>query len=331
VLAMDAQSVSVAMCTFNGSRFLPEQLASIAAQSKTPYELVVCDDGSRDVTLEILRKFASSVKFPVRIVDNAGGQLGCTKNFERAIRLCEGTFISLADQDDIWLPQKLEVLSTTLSNNPAAGYCFSDADLIDENSRLLGKRMWATVGFSRGKLADFRGTAQVSTLLRRATVTGATMIFRAQLRGLFLPLSAYLVHDYWISTLSSGLGFPGVPVAQPLVQYRRHSGQQIGPPDGSLLRKLRRAWNRNLDAYRNPMLGLEELSARLHTARSMGFDFPEVHVQLVADSLAHATTRAQAHAERGTRRFIKVLPEVATGRYARYSNSWASVVEDLCF
>src|SRR5216683_3439034 len=114
------------MCTYNGARFLLHQLESIAAQTRLPNELVVCDDRSADESLEIVRSFAKRAPFPVRLEINEKN-LGSTKNFEKAIGLCQGEIIALADQDDVWKPRKLAVLEKTLEEHPEAGYVFSDA------------------------------------------------------------------------------------------------------------------------------------------------------------------------------------------------------------
>src|ERR687885_1327551 len=98
--------VSVAMCTYNGAAFLREQLQSLAAQARTPDELVVCDDASADATVRVVREFAAAAPFPVRLTVNERN-LGSTKNFERAISLCAGDLVALSDQDDLWLPAKL--------------------------------------------------------------------------------------------------------------------------------------------------------------------------------------------------------------------------------
>src|SRR6266567_6944512 len=111
---MSKSRISVAMCTYNGARFLREQLESIAAQSRLPDELVVCDDGSTDETVETIKAFVGRAPFAVRLEINSKN-LGSTKNFEKAIGLCEGEIIALADQDDVWKPQKLAVLEATLN------------------------------------------------------------------------------------------------------------------------------------------------------------------------------------------------------------------------
>jgi len=110
---MSKQFLSVAMCTYNGEQYLQEQLDSIIAQTRLPNEVVVCDDGSTDATLQILDEFQETAPFPVRIYRN-GTRLGPTKNFEKAIKLCSGNVIALSDQDDVWMPHKLERLEEVL-------------------------------------------------------------------------------------------------------------------------------------------------------------------------------------------------------------------------
>ena len=119
---------------------LPEQLASIAAQTRQPDELVVCDDGSSDATPQIVEDFASLVAFPVRFFRNPKN-LGSTKNFEQAIGLCTGDLIALCDQDDIWLPEKLARQAEMLERDASLGGVFSDAELVDDRSQPIGKRL----------------------------------------------------------------------------------------------------------------------------------------------------------------------------------------------
>src|SRR5256885_16928924 len=124
------------MCTFNGARFLGAQLASIATQERPPDELVVCDDGSSDGSVELVRAFALRASFSTRLVTN-DIKLGSTKNFEKAISLCQGAIIALADQDDVWYPNKLGRIEKAFLQSSQIVLAFSDADLIDDNSCLL--------------------------------------------------------------------------------------------------------------------------------------------------------------------------------------------------
>src|SRR6266550_1879624 len=129
------------MCTYNGSLYLREQLDSIMRQTRLPDELVICDDCSVDETRQIIEDFASVAPFPVHLHVNEQN-LGSTKNFEKAISLCEGDAIALADQDDVWNPFKLDRIETVLNSSPKVGLVFSDAEVVDEKLKPLGYNLW---------------------------------------------------------------------------------------------------------------------------------------------------------------------------------------------
>src|ERR1700723_2014959 len=137
--------ISVALCTYNGERFLRHQLESIQQQTRLPDELVVCDDRSTDQTFAIVREFAARVSFPIVIVQNPE-TLGSARNFEKAIRLCTGDLIALSDQDDLWYPNRLQRSEHEFIAHPQAGLVFSDADVIDEQNRPLGATLWQQLG-----------------------------------------------------------------------------------------------------------------------------------------------------------------------------------------
>ncbi len=99
-------------------RFVADQLRSIAAQTRPVDEVVVCDDGSTDGTVDAVAAFAAASPVPVRVVRNAR-QLGVTKNFEQAVGLCTGDVVLLCDQDDVWHPDKVAVLLDRLAGRPA--------------------------------------------------------------------------------------------------------------------------------------------------------------------------------------------------------------------
>ena len=102
---MQNKTISVAMCTYNGDKYLWEQLQSIASQTRFPHELVICDDRFTDSTTDIIRDFTGSAPFPVRLHINpanlGAAAKGITRNFEQASRLCTGDLIAFCDQDDV--------------------------------------------------------------------------------------------------------------------------------------------------------------------------------------------------------------------------------------
>ena len=220
-----AARVSVAMCTFNGGRYLQEQLESIALQTRLPCELVVCDDRSTDDTLSILKRFQSEAPFTVKVIQNSL-RMGSTRNFDQAIGLARGNFIALCDQDDRWAPTKLERLTSMLVEDPFLGGVFSDASLIDGDGRQTNLQLFARHKFTAAKQREFVGSP-TTTLLKHDIVTGATLMFRSAIRRYCSPIPASWVHDGWLAwmiALHSRLGL----IAEPLIDYRIHAAQQLG-------------------------------------------------------------------------------------------------------
>lgn len=217
--------ISVAMCTYNGERFVRAQLASIAKQTRLPDELVVCDDKSSDHTVAILHEFAHSVSFPVKIFENQRN-IGYAANFEAAIRRCDADLIALADQDDDWYPTRLERSELELNTHPKAGLVFSDADLIDEHDHLLGQTLWHRLGFLGKRKGDLQ-SGRFIVLAKHRFVTGATVMLRATLRDRCLPIGPGWIHDEWIVMIAAALSELR-PIEQPLIRYRIHASQQVG-------------------------------------------------------------------------------------------------------
>jgi glycosyltransferase involved in cell wall biosynthesis len=213
------------MCTYNGERFLREQLASIAQQTRLPDELVVCDDASTDQTAAIVREFAASATYPVRVFENERN-LGFASNFERAIGLCNGNLIALSDQDDIWYPNRLARCEQELVDHPEAGMVFSDADIIDEQNRRQSKTLWQRLGFA-GERERQLLDRQYTVLAKHRFVTGATMMFRAAMRNRCLPIPEGWIHDEWIALITAAF-FDLRPIREPLIRYRIHGSQQVG-------------------------------------------------------------------------------------------------------
>lgn len=321
---------SVAMCTYNGARFLGAQLASVAAQTRAPDELVVCDDRSADETARVVRDFAANAPFRVRLHVNEQN-LGSTKNFERAVSLCEGELIALSDQDDVWLPQKLARLEEEFARDASALVVFSDASIVDEESRPVGRGLWESVGVTREELARVEQGRGIGDLLRGATVTGATMALRASLRELALPFPTDLplIHDGWTTLLAACVG--GVrPVAERLVLYRRHGSQQVGPlarpeSDGGALARA--------NPYDSALAVARAALDRLADARARGLETTKS--ARAARSIEELEARIKHWEARRTlpharlRRAAPVLKELLALRYHRYANGLASAAKDL--
>jgi Glycosyl transferase family 2 len=221
-------AVSVVMCTCNGERFLREQLSSIADQTVPPMELVVCDDVSTDQTLSMLRDFAESAPFPIRIQCNSE-RLGSTRNFQQGILLARGEFLALCDQDDLWKPDRLERLVKVFADDSIGGI-FTDALLIDDTGRLLDGSLWSRGHLPPQQQQEFQRDP-VGLLLKQDVATGATMIFRRAVRDLYEEIPLEWVHDGWLTWMMT-LHADRVGRLELLTDcetiYRVHQGQQTG-------------------------------------------------------------------------------------------------------
>lgn len=333
--------LSVAMCTYNGARYVGEQLASMAAQTRTPGELVVCDDRSTDETVSIVEDFASRAPFPVRLHVNEEN-LGSTKNFERAVSLCEGEVIVLSDQDDVWVEGKLERMEAEFARSPRVGLVFTDAEVVDESLRPLGYTIWQSLGFDARKREAFGEGAAFESLLTQNVVTGAAMAFRSSFRGLVLPLHETivrrygmpewnLIHDGWIALLIAAAA-EVVPVAEPLLKYRQHPRQQLGINAPRLPVQMSVAgWRARADAqYKEYFANELELlgTVRERLAERCGeYDCAATLSELEA-RMSHLLARASLPSNR-LRRAPLVFREFLTMRYFRYSNGVSSAAKDI--
>lgn len=208
--------ISIALATYNGSRFLREQLDSIYSQTYKNIEVVACDDCSTDDTLSILKEYRQRRGLCYEINER---NLGFVRNFEKVLSRCNGEFIALADQDDIWLPEKLETELNGLGN---ASLVYSDAYLVDEAGRELPGSLIQTSGVRpvSGKNFEY--------FVCNTCITGCTTLFRRELLIQALPIPACeTYHDWWLAVVASCHG--GVRyLPERLVKYRQHGANDTG-------------------------------------------------------------------------------------------------------
>ena len=193
--------ISIAMATFNGERFLHEQIDSILAQTHQNFELVICDDCSTDGTVGILREYTAQDS-RIRVYVNEGN-LGFKKNFERAISLCKGEYIALSDQDDIWLPEHLERLLSIIG---------------DADGKPTGKMLNEVDGFN---FFD-AGKSLFRILFFTGPFQGASMLIKSVFVKRLLPFpEGVFAHDAWMAACSC-FGSGIVYTFDTITKYRQH-------------------------------------------------------------------------------------------------------------
>lgn len=211
--------ISIAMATYNGSKYLQEQLNSFVTQARKPDELVVCDDGSSDDTLKILEAFSNICPFHVQIYKN-DENLGYTKNFEKAIALCSGDIVLISDQDDVWLESKIAVIESLFYSDSRVMVIINDQEITDENlttTNLTVMSKSKSLGFSESWLS-----------------AGCCTAIRATFIPMLMPFPKYeIAYDGWIHMVAMSLKvrkvFPCV-----LQKYRRHTSATTDTMAGSV-------------------------------------------------------------------------------------------------
>jgi glycosyltransferase involved in cell wall biosynthesis len=317
-------SISIALCTYNGEKYLQEQLDSFLQQTRLPDELVVCDDGSQDATVAILQDFAARAPFPVRLSINPEN-LGFSKNFERAISLCEGDIIAISDQDDEWLPEKLAKFENVFLNHPEIGFVFCDAMLVDENLNPLGYSVWDYYGFKSNIVKYFLPGEFTTILFKRSAIAGAMTAFRAVLREIILPSANNWAYDQWIPFAASiHMGVASLP--EKLNKYRQHEGQCCGVKLFGTFASYNLSLKLTREYYADQAKKWSEALSRL-SSNQAGCVNKQI-LKAIEEKIYHLRTRSQMP-NRRLKRLPIIFREFYTGRYVRCSSGWKSIVRDL--
>ena len=207
--------VSIALCTYNGELFLHEQIESILNQDYANISEIICvDDNSTDGTWKILQEYAGKYS-NFKIFRNSSNQ-GFIRNFEKALTLTSKKFIAIADQDDIWYPNKISKLVRVIGENLMA---YSDNEYIGSDGITLGK-----------KFSDFRRLSTCTSCLNFVLyngISGHTMLINRDLLKYALPFPDEIPFDYWLAFHAIQYGV--IPyINEPLVSYRQHDNNTLG-------------------------------------------------------------------------------------------------------
>ncbi|QQL50866.1 glycosyltransferase family 2 protein [Mucilaginibacter ginkgonis] len=208
--------VSVAMATYNGAKYLRKQLDSVLNQTLAPDEVIVTDDNSTDGTINILKEYQEqgSLRFVVNV-----NQLGVAKNFQKAVSMTKpGNFVALCDQDDEWIPEKLEQSAQRLkaiNDNTVPCMVYSDLIFVDEYDTVISPSF-------RDLLGHNKYHHNLETLLRANFVNGCTVLMNSQAKAEFLKMpDGVRSHDEWLALAVYSFG-KGEYLRNSMVRYKRH-------------------------------------------------------------------------------------------------------------
>ncbi|MER3388733.1 MAG: glycosyltransferase [Microcella sp.] len=326
----DRLTVSVALCTRNGSRFVREQVRSILAQRPAPLELVVGDDDSSDDTVAIIEtalaeaRSADTAVQTALIVRRHSPPLGVVGNFADAMAHCRGDLIALSDQDDVWRDDKLARFVPLFAADARLQLAHSDARLVDAAGEPLGLTLLEALEITAAEREGLIAGDAFAVLLRRNLVTGATVVLRRTLLERAAPLPAEWVHDEWLAAVAAAHDPHAVRlVPEPLIDYRPHGANEIGarkPTMADRWAKLREPRDDRAPLLAERTCLLAERLAALDVA-------PERVAQARAKHGHEARRRDLPRWQPA--RIPGIVAGVARGRYGRYSRGAIDVLRDL--
>lgn len=243
--------ISIAMTTYNGEKYLSEQINSILRQTIKEFELIICDDCSKDNTRQILKEYSKNDN-RIKIFFNEQN-LGYVKNFEKAVSLCSGDYIALADQDDVWTERHLEILLKNLNNatGVVGNACIIDSEGNISKDTIRDRERYLMDGDVLDKLYRI--------LFYGNPFQGASSLFRRELFHNALPIPKEVEYqDAWFNSFAccmDGLIF----VNEIVNQYRIHETNASGNHNLTFLKQIiialkRKGWQTDRVIYCNELL-----------------------------------------------------------------------------
>lgn len=315
--------LSIAMTSYNGVRYIKEQLLSFANQTRKPDEIIICDDGSTDGTVEVIESFILTSPIKVTLFKNTSN-LGYVKNFEKALSLCTGDIIFLSDQDDVWSIDKLSTIESLFTKNSSTLIITNDARICDEN---MNPTEYTKLG-QNIKLG----------LAKTNFKTGCCTSFRRDLLQVVLPIPKEVSHDVWINRFGDFIN-SRIIHDEVLQFYRRHgknSSNDITSSTSKLsffrhvafygLKDSRVQWKNNIS---NNNLYLHRISESMKWFRENGKEAEILKVKNYLEAQSQIILkRIEITSLPRWKRFLSVLNFYFFSDYRNFSK-WKSALKDI--
>jgi len=224
---MQSERITVCMATYNGGKFISQQIDSILAQSYLNWQLVIRDDGSGDNTMNIIQEYTEKYPDKIRLLTDSGTHLGTSLNFGRLMEHADGEYIMFSDQDDVWMENKIEstlnmirAAELVYPNRPVLAH--TDLRVVDSSLNTIHDSLW---GYQ--KLIPEVGD-NLNRIMAQNVVTGCTMMLNRKARDVSLPIpKEAIMYDWWIAINVARYGRI-VYLSTPSVLYRQHRRNQLG-------------------------------------------------------------------------------------------------------
>src|SRR5574344_848474 len=247
---INTSKIAVLLATYNGEKYIREQLDSLLSQTFTDWTLYIRDDQSTDHTLFCINEYQHKSE-KIVLLENDGENLGAKDNFLRLLSVVDSKYYMFMDEDDIWLPNKIEESLNVMMQIESKGdnipiVVHTNLKVVDKELNVITESFWDSIRF------DPRKFHNVHYLSMMGYLTGATMLFNSKAKEVSFPVDIHSVmHDWWIGISVYRHGGKVISIKTPLMLYRKHghnvTGDFIANTAGkNILTRL----NENISVYR---------------------------------------------------------------------------------
>lgn len=316
------QKYSVALCTYNGAKYIGEQLNSIIKQTVAPSQIVISDDGSKDETLTIVENILCLNSIEYSIVHNTVKH-GVTSNFQNAFSFCSNPIIFCSDQDDVWKEDKAEKMLKEYDNHPEAMVVFSDGELVNSELNHLGCNVWKAVGITPERInkGDW-----FHYLIKNCLITGAAMSFKKELLEDVDLIPTEWLHDGWLAWVAvshNGL----VPCNEKLFYYRQHVNNEIGmKPVYNICGRLK-GYFKNFDDVKNTRRIRYKRYSTLYSV--YGKNFIKSQQEEIQKCISFWEDMIKSETCSKSKALRSYIRHYLIGDYAKFYNSFYGFVRDV--
>lgn len=255
--------IDILLSTYNGEEYLPEQIASVLAQTYTDWRLIIRDDGSTDSTLQYIQSLVRDYPDKVIFLKDKFGNIGAAQSFSTLMNASTAPYVAFCDQDDVWFGNKLEVqMEEMLRQEKRLGsdipvLIHTDLVVVDQHLEVISNSFWKYQKLNPVKMNS------IHTLLIHNYVTGCTCLINKKLIEIAMPIQKEaIMHDWWIAIVAVSNGVI-VDLEKPTIYYRQHQRNDVGAKawgmryvydlvfEGSAIRKALQNTKRQASALKN--------------------------------------------------------------------------------
>ncbi|MHC1481550.1 glycosyltransferase [Frateuria aurantia] len=320
--------ISIVLCTYNGASFLPQQLASLLAQSCRPGQIVISDDVSTDTSWTILEAFAQDARRQgIEVVlHRQPVNQGFVANFSWALARASGELVFLCDQDDVWHTDKLAVMAAEMMARPLLCLAHSNARRVSASGQPLEGDLFHALRLEARELRRIDAGEAFAVYARRNLATGAATVVRRGVLTQALPVPADWLHDEWLAVCAAALGAVSV-MGDVLLDYRQHGGNLLGMRKRTWRDMWRHVFEDVDDALARQQRRLATLQRWLECA-DLPASTARQHRAWVREQQCHIERRQRLSSLR-LARLPGVAMELVHGGYRDHATGWRTALHDL--